>query len=1000
VAPEQARDAGAVDGRADVYSLGCTLYHLLTGRPPFPGGTGIEKVARHLTEQVPAQDTAALGLPAGLAEVVARMTARAPEQRYQTAGEAAAALAPFASPGSTPREAVRAAAPVAATAFEREAAPRPDATVVAPPPRGPRGRSRVRWGWMAAFAMFFGLVAVPGVVVYRILTDKGELVIETVDDDVEVVVKQGGKVVTLYDPKTKQKLVLCSGSYELELKGKPAGLKLDLDRVTLKRGDKEIAKIVRVPPPPPVPEPPPGQPPAIRPPGGPVAWWRADGNAKDSAGGNHGTLKGGVTFAPGVAGQAFDFNDTDAYVQVPNNANLNPGASFSVEFWVKANPIQPEALFDVLDKSHDDAPHAGWAFQGATATGELSFLIGAGGGITGASTGVSILDNQWHHIAGVYTGNSIQMYLDGVLKSMNPLTAPPSNNTRDLYFARKVLYVTRSYEGLLDEVAIYDRALSPAEVKARWSALASATKPVAEKVGQLTPEQAASKYLILPIDKVASAVSTKSLFAGGDIERLLFPTWGKQEVFGIPFDVIDPKGDSVKNAIVLYGPLGAPAREMPTAVRLKCGAPAKAIHLLSGISGWGWGCTTADNQKTVSMIVRLHYQDGRDEEHELINGVHFSDYNCQGNRRLVDVPGSKPAAIRLLEPAPGALTQIRYLAIQPKNPSKVIEEIEFIKGMKGDVTAPVIMAVTVERPAAEKVGEVRRFEAHTKGVAGVAISPDGRYALSGGSDGTCVLWEVATGREVRRFSGHNGPVDGIAFSPDGRQALTARYGGTVQLWDVETGKEIRVLKGHPDDAYRVAFSPDGRHALSGGDETMRLWDLESGKELGRFTGGVGVAFSPDGRQALSGGHSAPLVGLWDVETGAGLRELRGHTGSVTGVVFLPGGRQGLSCSHDRTLRLWDLDSGKEVRCFSGHTSPVQNVAITPDGKFGLSGSADKTVRLWDLQTGKELHCFTGHTGGVLGVTVSPDGKFGLSGSEDDTVRLWRLPDPPPAKEKP
>src|SRR5262249_35265813 len=94
------------------------------------------------------------------------------------------------------------------------------------------------------------------------------------------------------------------------------------------------------------------------------------------------------------------------------------------------------------------------------------------------------------------------------------------------------------------------------------------------------------------------------------------------------------------------------------------------------------------------MIVRLHYRDGGEEDHELINGVHFCDYNAYEGEKPFEVPGSR-FAIRLLEAA-NHPNQMRYLAIQPKNPTKVIEEIEFTKGMKGDVTAPVIMAVTVE----------------------------------------------------------------------------------------------------------------------------------------------------------------------------------------------------------------------------------------------------------------------------------------------------------------
>jgi hypothetical protein len=753
IAPEQADNAHQADIRSDIYSLGCTLYHLLAGQPPFPTGTSLQKVMAH-REKIPQPLTELRDdLPEELMPVLERMMAKNPKHRYQTPAEVVIALEPFTTATAIVR-APRVRPPARATDTGR--------TVVL---KKAPVRDRRRPRFVIATAILAFLVAgLLGVAVYRIATDKGELVITTESDDVKVVITRGGERVEVIDAKTDKqiRLALRSGDYELELEGAPKGLKLNINKATLTRGETVLATIT------------------------------------------------------------------------------------------------------------------------------------------------------------------------------------------------------------------------------------------------VTPRPATSKYLILPIDKVASAVSTKSLFSGSAHERLIFPKWGKQEVLGIPFDVIDPKGDSVKNAIVLYGPEGSPAREMPKVVRLKCGSPAKAIHLLSGVAGWGYH--GGNIKKTVCMIVRFHYQGGEKEDHELINGVHFCDYNFirdKGN----EVPGSR-LAIRLDDPVANQSVHIRYLAIQPEKPAKVIEEIEFLK--VNDNTSPVIMAVTVEKQVngetnSEKVGEIRRFEGLTKGAWAVAFSPDGRHALSGGKDGTCLLWEVATGRVVRRFPGHDGPVDDVAFSPDGRQALTAsQRDKTARLWDVQTGKEIHILKGHTSFVYRVAFSPDGRRALSGSDDgTMRLWDLESGKELRRFpVATCGVAFSSDGRRALSGGAKDPLVRLWDVKTGAGLKHLSGHKESVTDVVFLPGDRQALSCSRDQTLRLWDLDSGKEIRVFRGHTGHVQKVAISRDGRYALSASQDKTVRLWNLQTGKELHCFTGHTDLVVSVAISPDGKFGLSGSWDNTVRLWRLPDLPPAKKKP
>jgi hypothetical protein len=159
---------------------------------------------------------------------------------------------------------------------------------------------------------------------------------------------------------------------------------------------------------------------------------------------------------------------------------------------------------------------------------------------------------------------------------------------------------------------------------------------------------------------------------------MIFPDWGPKTFEGVPFTLVDPQGQQVPNIILLNGPNGVLPPKMPKSVTLPCNAPARAIHLLSGVSGWGH---PASGVGSVSMIVRLHYADGQREDHELKNGEHFADYI-----RRVDVPGSKFAfALRG--------QQLRYLSVQPKR-GELIEKIELVKGPDG--SSPIVMAVTVE----------------------------------------------------------------------------------------------------------------------------------------------------------------------------------------------------------------------------------------------------------------------------------------------------------------
>src|SRR5262249_7287402 len=157
----------------------------------------------HREQPLPSIRAARPEVPGGLARVLERMLAKKPEDRYQTPGEVAKALEVFTMPcppESTDTGALRR-------------------------PTEPLRRPRRQLPVAALAALLLIGVTVAGVAVYRILTDKGELVITTESDDVEVVIKQGGEVVRVIDTKTNKSVTLRSGNYELELKGAPDGLK-------------------------------------------------------------------------------------------------------------------------------------------------------------------------------------------------------------------------------------------------------------------------------------------------------------------------------------------------------------------------------------------------------------------------------------------------------------------------------------------------------------------------------------------------------------------------------------------------------------------------------------------------------------------------------------------------------------------------------------------------------------------------------------------------------
>jgi WD40 repeat protein len=296
---------------------------------------------------------------------------------------------------------------------------------------------------------------------------------------------------------------------------------------------------------------------------------------------------------------------------------------------------------------------------------------------------------------------------------------------------------------------------------------------------------------------------------------------------------------------------------------------------------------------------------------------------------------------------------------------------------------------------------VRTFVGHHDWVDAVAVTPDGRCALSGSDDCTVKLWDLSTGQPRLTLTGHTGPVHALAILRDGCRAWSGSLDGTLRLWDLATGQVCVVLADQGGPVYALVVTPDERYALSAcNDNNLRVWDLQTRQRCAILTCPEGpvhaLSVTPDGSLALSGSTDGHIC-VWDIQTGRLRQRLVAHDAPVYALGMMPDGRRVLSSSLDGTLKLWDPHRGQLLAAFPGHRddvhgvgAPVYAVAITPDGRRAISGSGDSTLRLWDLGTAQLCQDLVGHERGVTSVAVTPDGRYALSGSTDDTLKLWDL----------
>ncbi len=206
-----------------------------------------------------------------------------------------------------------------------------------------------------------------------------------------------------------------------------------------------------------------------------VAWYPGDGNANDIKGGSNGTIQGNVTFASGKVVQTFQLggtgnnNNFGDRVIVGNPANLQL-QSFTIENWVKRSSA---TVVTNNPAGFDSGIMFGYGSNGYTfeMRPDGRIILGLSGISNVDSGGLKITDTNWHHVAVTKSGDSVILYIDGTA------VAPQSFGGQTFQFttnaaigARGDNIVTDAFFGAVDELSIYSRPLSAAEIQTIYNA--------------------------------------------------------------------------------------------------------------------------------------------------------------------------------------------------------------------------------------------------------------------------------------------------------------------------------------------------------------------------------------------------------------------------------------------------------------------------------------------------------------------------------------------------